>query len=199
MALLFESIKLQDGIFQNITEHSIRMNRARAEILQNKDEINLADQLTIPSDFSTGVYKCKVLYGNRITQVEYERYEVRPVKKVCTVVCDEIEYAYKFKDRSALSRLFSRRVPGTDDVLIIKNGLFTDSYYANLVFLLEDKWITPGTPLLAGTKRALLLKSGVVEEDDIYVGDIDKFKGVSLINAMLDPGDLWVPRDSILT
>lgn len=197
MPLLFESIKLKDGVFHNLAEHSQRMNRSRADLLKTSNEINLADQLTVPKDFSAGLYKCRVLYDTEITSIEFENYEPRSVGKVSAIVCDEIEYAYKYSDRSVLNMVFSRRAPGVDDILIIKNGFFTDSTYANLVFLLKDKWITPRTPLLPGTKRAFLLKAGLVEEDDIHVSKIDKFKGVSLINAMLDPGDIWVPRDSI--
>jgi 4-amino-4-deoxychorismate lyase len=100
---------------------------------------------------------------------------------------DEIDYSYKYTDRSRLDSL--RKPPinsGDSDVLIVKNGLVTDTSFANIAFSDGKKWYTPDSPLLKGTKRALYLTNGTLTERRIRPADISGFTRARLINAMLD-------------
>ncbi len=72
-----------------------------------------------------------------------------------------------------------------DDVLIVKNGLLTDTSYANIAFFDGVQWLTPATPLLAGTRRQQLLEQGVITEATLHPSDLKQFKFAKLMNAML--------------
>ena len=68
----------------------------------------------------------------------------------------------------------------------------------NVVFGDGASWITPETFLLPGTKRAFLLSRGDIRECSVRAEDIGKFRFCSLINAMLDPGDVVVRTEDII-
>jgi 4-amino-4-deoxychorismate lyase len=79
---------------------------------------------------------------------------------------------------------------GSDDILIIKNGMVTDTSYSNVIF--RDKignWVTPSTCLLKGTRRLNLLKNRIITETDIRVSDLKYYNEIRLINAMIGIGD----------
>ena len=72
------------------------------------------------------------------------------------------------------------------DIIIVKNGFVTDSYYGNLLFFQNGKWYTPVSHLLSGVQRSVLLEQGLIEERTIHVRDLRKYEKVKIINAMLD-------------
>jgi len=74
----------------------------------------------------------------------------------------------------------------SDDILIVKRGLVTDSSYANIVFRRGKHWYTPWSALLKGTQRTKLLERDVIHEEEIRVEDIETFETFKLINAMLE-------------
>jgi 4-amino-4-deoxychorismate lyase len=47
-------------------------------------------------------------------------------------------------------------------------------------------WFTPEKPLLAGTKRAFLIKTGRILTTQILITDRKDFEKFMLVNAMLD-------------
>ena len=52
-----------------------------------------------------------------------------------------MEYNYKWEDRSQLDALYAKR-ENVDDILIVKNGLITDTLYANIAFEKSGQWFT---------------------------------------------------------
>jgi 4-amino-4-deoxychorismate lyase len=84
-----------------------------------------------------------------------------------------------------------------DEVIIIKNGCVTDTSYTNICFFDGKEWLTPDTPLLQGTMRRYLLDKGVIREVRIRRKDIQYFKKVSLINAMMELGEIIIPIENI--
>jgi 4-amino-4-deoxychorismate lyase len=101
------------------------------------------------------------------------------------VECNQFDYSYKYENRTFLNQLFQKR-GNCDDILIIKNGVVTDSYYANVVFYDGKNWCTPNTPLLPGTQRAKLLQNGKIRETCVTIKSISKYSLIGLINAMQD-------------
>ena len=79
----------------------------------------------------------------------------------------------------------------------MKNNLVTDSYYANLAFYDGSNWLTPKSYLLPGVKRQYLLEMGLISEIEISLVDIQSFQKISLINAMLNLGEIEIPVSSI--
>jgi len=72
-----------------------------------------------------------------------------------------------------------------DEILIIKQNLITDTSFSNITFFDGTRWITPSSPLLAGTMRSFLIQKQVIVEKEIRVTDLKDFEKARLINAML--------------
>ncbi len=183
MSPYIETIKLLDGDLHNLQYHQLRFERTRSHALGLSSHPQLADVIQIPDGLHKGLLKCRVIYGNEVIRIEYEPYEHSLVRSLKLIFSDTISYGFKSADRKALDALYQLR--GTsDDILIVKNGCMTDSYYANVIFWNEDGWFTPDTPLLPGTMRAFLLANGTINTMRITLDDLDHFQKIRLINAM---------------
>lgn len=185
MCPLLESLKLKDGVVQNLEYHQARMNRSLAELFPGAPEINLAKAIVLPANCLSGLYKVRVLYGPSVEAVEFSEYQFRVIESLKVVRHESIDYHLKYSDRLILNDLFALR-GDCDDVIIVKNGLVTDSFAANLLFFDGGAWFTPERPLLNGTKRQLLLDRGIISEKEIREKDIYNYQKVGLINAMID-------------
>lgn len=185
MCQLVESIKLKDGNFLNLEYHQNRMNRSMVEWYPEAAVIPLASAISVPADCASGVYKVRVLYRETIEKIEITPYLFRSVKSLKIVHHETIDYHLKYTDRQILQELYARRGI-CDDIIIVKNGLVTDSFAANLLFFDGKKWITPTTPLLKGTQRQFLLDRGIISEQEIREDEVKTYQKVGLINAMID-------------
>ena len=107
----------------------------------------------------------------------------------------EISTNYDLKEDFGASTI--ARFP---DVLIVRNNLLTDTSIANVALEKEGVWYTPRTPLLKGTKRALLLEQGVLTECDIPSDVISSYSHIALFNAMIDFQSLVleINRDTVI-
>lgn len=177
-----EVIRVCDGVPQNLAGHQARMNRTMRHFFGRGLELQL------PVTALKGLVKCRVVYGaGGIESVEFSPYTPRRIDSVKIVRDDDIEYTYKSTDRSRLNAL--REASGCDEIIIVKRGLVTDTSFANIV--IEDAsgaLITPSTPLLAGTKREMLLREGVITEREINPEELCGAAKIYIINAMLDIG-----------
>ena len=185
MCPLVESIKLKDGKLFNLSYHQTRMNSALAELFPETESIDLATVISIPEHCSSGIYKVRVLYGSAVEKIEIEPYFFRTIRSLKVVHHESVDYHLKYTDRQILQELFAQR-GNCDDIIILKSGLVTDSFAANMLFFDGERWFTPTTPLLKGTKRQLLLDQGIIFEKEIREEDIRSFQKVGLINAMID-------------
>ena len=181
--LLIETIRTCNRRLENIAQHNERMNRSRWELFGAAEKIDLNEVIKIPVGLPSAVHKCRVLYGSDIQQVEFVPYQHKKINSFQLVTADDLEYSYKYADRSRLRSLLHNSM--ADEIIIVKNGLVTDSSFANLCFFDGEKWLTPSAPLLPGTMRAKLLAEGKIHEADIRPTDLRLFKKIKLINAML--------------
>lgn len=184
MYQLFETIKLQNKKLFNIEYHNQRMNNSRKILFGYEDKINLEEAIKLPNGISDNIFKCRVVYSDKIDDIEFQPYYEKKVNSLQAINVDWIDYSYKFLDRSNLQKLLCKCI--ADDVLIIKNGFVTDTSYSNVVFYDGENYYTPNTPLLKGTKREKLLREGIINEAEIKISDIQKYQSVFLINSMLD-------------
>lgn len=184
MSRLIETICVRDGIPLHLSDHQDRMDRSLMALYGLENKISLEKSLQVPSVFKSGWVKCRVAYGKNIEHVNWTPYHIRSVDSITLVHADDLEYSWKYKDRSVFERLI--RQAGTDDVIVVKAGYITDSSYANLLFREDNEWFTPDTPLLPGTQRKRLIESGKVSIRPIRPGDISQFDALKYINAMLD-------------
>lgn len=186
MTLFSEAIKLKDGVLYNLPYHQRRMDETTQTFYRTKADLSVIKAM-VPARMNSGLYKCRVLYSDKIEKVEFIPYIFRNPETVAVIADDEIDYAYKYADRSRIDSLLQKS--GCDDVIIVKNGSVTDASSANLVFKSREGLFTPKSYLLPGTKRQFLLDRGKIKERDITVNDLQAFDTVYFINAMVDLKD----------
>ncbi len=147
---------------------------------------DLSSLIPVPGDLDPGIFRCRVLYGREIKKIEFHPHRTRIIRSLKLLSSDQINYSYKYADRSLLDSLFEQRA-GCDEILIVKNGFITDTSISNIIFRLTDgSWVTPDTPLLNGTMRMYLLESGRITEASVRPKDLPAFTGAKMINCMMD-------------
>jgi 4-amino-4-deoxychorismate lyase len=184
MSLLFETIRLQDGILQNIEYHNLRLNHSRKSLYKSSDEIDLEQVIQIPATYKQGLYKCRVTYSKEVKSIDFEPYLPHVVKSLRLIEDNTILYNYKYTNRGSLNKLLTKR-ERFDEILIVKKGYITDTSYSNIIFFDGTQWFTPSTPLLHGTMRSFLLEKNLISEMVIKVTDLKQFQKARLINAMI--------------
>ncbi len=201
MSLFLETIRFENGRFDNLPLHRQRMENTLAEVFNETAEIPspenyLYDILKRLKYSKKKPYKCRVVYGRQIKSVEFIPYRFPEISSLKLITADDIDYHLKYLERDALNRLYAQR-GNADDILIVKNGLITDTSFANILFYNGRQWVTPATPLLKGTRRQQLLEDEKITAADIRPGDLHYFTKARLINAMIrfeDEADVDIDR-----
>lgn len=189
MSLLFESVRIDNGKILNISFHNERMARSLYNIYGFLRKAELEKIIQVPESVTSGIVECRVTYDDKNTKVEFIPYASREIRSLKVLFSDAICYPYKYVIRDRITRLMDAR-GACDDILIVKYGKITDTSDSNVI--LRDhvgRWITPATCLLPGTRRASLLKSGLIAEADIRFGDLSGYSELKLINAMRNIND----------
>lgn len=183
MSLLLETIRCENGELQNLPFHQARMNASVKILFETENRIRLAE-IAVPALNPQGLYKCRVVYGKSIESVEFQPYRLPDIRSLQLVTDDHIEYSFKYADRSSLRKLLENK-GDCDEILIVKNGLVTDTSFSNIIFFDGDKWLTPARPLLRGTQREKLLTGKKVFPAEIRPADLLQFQQARLINSMI--------------
>jgi len=173
-----ETIRAVDGEILNLSFHQLRLEKA----LDGKASHSLEKLLNPPQK---GLYRCRVVYDANSIEVSYIEYIKRSIKKLKLVYDDTIEYAKKYENREAIERLFVQK-ESCDDVLIVKNGLLSDTSIANIALYDGCVWHTPKTPLLEGTTRERLVQNADLVVKDIKLEELKNYSKIALMNAMID-------------
>lgn len=176
MPRLLETIHISKGKVLHLNYHQDRLNRSR-HTLGFFTPLQL--ELTPPDE---GEFRCRVVYEKEIESIKYIPYQRKEVHRL-KLVHSSISYDLKYEDRSALNALMHT---DSDDVIIIKDNLVTDTTIANLCFFDGKEWLTPKTPLLYGTTRQRLLDEKRIKPADIHCKDIMNYEKIALMNAMTD-------------
>ena len=172
----FETIRCEDFEVFHLPYHQARMAKTVGV------NFDLVEYIYPPT---AQLYKCKVMYDkNGILEIEYDLYKKRPINSFALIFDDNIEYSKKELDRDEIDLLFSKRAEA-DEIIIIKNGLLTDTSIANIAILHDDKWLTPKLPLLEGTTRKRLLDEGKIIEANITPTMLRNASKLALMNAMI--------------
>ncbi|GBL34427.1 uncharacterized protein HI_1169 [Filimonas sp.] len=184
---VFETIKVLDGHHLNLGYHFERMQKTCRHLWKcEKDLTGLKQQLEI--FHQDGLYKCRIMYDADTQAVSYALYEKKAFERLRVIIDDTIEYPYKYTDRSVF--LPAERLCGHGDhVVYCRQGLLTDTTYANIALWDGGRWVTPARPLFYGTKRQSLIENGLLVEYDIALTEMTTYQKISLINAMLDLGE----------
>lgn len=169
-----ETVLITEKI-ENIEFHNNRMNKTRYDFFKAAP-LNLKDFIEIRKN-----KRVRVTYSKNIEKIEYFDLQKREFNKFKLIESD-IEYSYKYADRTKLNALKDGRY---DEIIIVKNGLVTDTTISNLAFFDGGKWYTPKTPLLKGTKREELLQKGFLLLKDIRPEEIKKYHKFAMLNAII--------------
>ncbi len=185
MKSCLETLPIRHAQLPDLRDHQTRVNQTRQEIYGLTEPLLLIDAIQLPNSLDPALtYKCRVTYGEKIQKIEFEPYQPRPVHTLKLIQADPLDYAHKYADRQAINDLFAQRGPA-DDVLMLRNGLLTDTSYANVALYDGTSWYTPARPMLPGTQRARLLREGILHPANIRPADLPDFQYMRLINAML--------------
>ena len=184
MSLFLETIRIKNGRLKNIESHNLRMNKCRNVHFHEIRDLDLNGAITIPLEFQKGLVKCRVLYDRNIVKVEFEHYIFKNPRTFRLLNADSVDYSFKYADRNNLDNLFKTKGLA-DDIIMIKDGLLTDSYYANIALYKNRIWYSPKTPLLAGTQRARLIQNEKLVLRDIVVSELFEFEKIKIFNAMI--------------
>ncbi len=191
MCQFIESIAYKDGVLLNLDHHQKRVDRTLDHHYINS-KINLSE---IKLPLKSGLHKCRIVYNRNIKEIVLTPYFFKKIKSI-KLVSANINYQFKYANRQLFKHLVEKN-SNYDEVIIVKQGKITDSSYANVCLFDGSDWFTPEKPLLEGTKSALLLSSKIIQKKAIKAKDLKQYKKISLINAMLDLGDIELPIESI--
>lgn len=182
MSLLFESIRIENGIIYHLELHQKRIERSLIK-LGSSNPIDLKQfnpTLDIPEK---GIHKLRISYDLMgIQEHQIIPYILRTVKSVELMECNEIVYDLKFEDRLLINQLTKNSK--ADEIIIVKNGMITDASISNILFSSNDQWFTPDTPLLEGTARAHLIETGAIRSIPISLKDLKHFDSFCFVNAL---------------
>lgn len=188
MLQLIETICYENGIFHRIPLHDDRMNRARRHFLGVCAPIYLTQSLEVPENLKNEKVRCRVTYSDAIENIEYESYIFKKIENLKLVEEDAIDYSFKYKNRDSLNRLLED-CGSKDEILIVRNGLITDTSFTNIIFLQNGYWYTPALPLLHGTRRTEYLFNRKIFPRNIRPEELKYYEEARLINAMLSQYD----------
>lgn len=193
-----ETIKIKDGKAQALAYHQERMVRTIRKFFPSLCNASMPSlERLINPTANMDFYKARVVYGeNGVETVEYAPYSMRKISSLKVVEDNTIVYDYKSTDRSSLNALVEKK-GSSDDIIIVKHGLLTDTSFANLAIYDGKHWTTPRHPLLPGTKRAALLDKGIIHEADVALEDLQNANRLSLFNAMIEFGEMEIAIENV--
>lgn len=185
---LFESVKIENGHISNWDKHWKRMqNSARGLWGKELHFPTLYHELTRFS--SPGLFKCKIKYNPFQYSIDVHAYQKRKLEYLQIVVDDDIDYSLKFTNRMCFEK-HTQLLSVQKDILIVKHGFLSDTSYSNIALWNGNEWHTPQSPLLFGIRREVLLQEKKLIERNIALNDLVNYQKISLINAMLDLGEV---------
>ncbi len=181
--MFLESICINDGQPVNLEAHIERMH---ITALEHGFRLPVLPTISsvLPSHLTHGKVKWRILYREEIQTMEFLPYKPKTVQSL-RLVEGNPDYAFKYADRSALEELLVQK-GDCDEILIIREGLVTDTSYSNVVLQQGDQFYTPTSFLLNGTRRQQLLRNGSIKERVIRATDLHRYDHLLLINALLN-------------
>ncbi len=192
-----ETIRIESGKALNLPLHETRMNATRVHFAPHVAPISLQKWLD-DAPLSDERIKARVVYDvNGVCETTFQTYKRREIQWLRMVEDNDISYTFKSTDRHELDHLLALR-DGCDEVLIVKNGLITDTSFTNVAFFDGHKWLTPAQPLLNGTMRRWLLQRGQLTEAQITPASLASFQRIMLFNAMIGAHELELPITHII-
>ncbi len=198
MSRLLESIKVLDNQIHNLDYHKDRIIKSLRTAYGNHANSPIDFDL-IKKDIEKpdgGLYKLRLTYDESRYNYELIPYQIKPINSLKIIEGRDITYDLKWADRDCINQLYNQKATA-DDILIVKDGLITDTSYCNVALFRDGIWYTPQTPLLHGTKRAQLLEQKIIQEAKMTVDQISTYTQCRLFNALIDFGQIEISTDNM--
>ena len=122
MCRFVETIRLQNHELCNIALHQLRYENTARRFFDSG--YALEDIAKVASQFSErgGVNKIRIVYDESgVVLTSCEPYTMKNIKTLRLVECNDIDYTYKYADRSELDKAMTMR-GNCDNVVIVRNG-----------------------------------------------------------------------------
>ncbi len=204
-----EAIEWTDGRARRLTYHQQRIDAAfrcrypelrpfdLAAELEGIQEAGSDERMESGCFFpGKGRYKLRLEFDFKLRRLEFQEYRLRKVESLQAVAIDQEPMEYKSSARELINAAFAQR-GDCDDVVLIRDGLLTDTSYSNIALFDGRKWLSPRIPLLYGTRRAYLIDRGQIETADLRLEDIGRFQLLRIFNALIGFGELELPVSSV--
>lgn len=183
MSRFIETILAENGAHEPLEYHQERVDKTLRDWRAScRLDLGAAiDSVALPP---SGTTKIRVEYGlNGLECIQVSEYRMKRIESISLVHIGDHDYRYKYADREWIYSLLADS--GCDEIAMVKDGFLTDASIANLAFFDGRRWLTPDTPLLAGTRRRSLLETGIIREARIRPADMTGFSKLKLVNAMI--------------
>jgi len=178
--MLLETIRCEEGLPLHLPYHQKRLD----DSLQSLSINTGYDLKTLITPPVRGVFRCRFLYDSEHYSIDFIPYVPKKISSLKLIHADHLEYPLKYSNRDTLNALFEQR-GDCDDVLIVKNGLLTDTTIANIALFIDGRWFTPKSPLLRGTTRERLIEEGLLIPAPLTPSDISKATQIKVLNALV--------------
>jgi 4-amino-4-deoxychorismate lyase len=186
MCLFFETICIKNSVPQKLDLHNERLNRTRFEVLGADNPIDISNHINLPNELKAiQRVKCRIVYSSKIDDISFEVYKHKTINRIKLVEHNDIDYGYKYSDRSVIELLYSNRGEA-DEILVSKNGYLTDTSIHNIALFNGNEWHTPSEPLLRGVQREYLLLKKLIVSKPIKITGLANYSRIKLFNAMND-------------
>jgi len=173
----FETIKCSDLEIYNLSYHKQRIANTIGK------NISLEEYIYPPNQ---KLLKCKIIYNqDEIINIIYDTYIHKIIKSFQLVYNNDISYNKKSTNRKKIDNLYLQKQI-SDEIIIVKNNLITDTSIANIAIYYNNNWYTPKTPLLYGTTRQRYIDDNFIKEKDITIDMLKSSSKIALLNAMID-------------
>jgi branched-chain amino acid aminotransferase len=191
---IFETVKTVDGLPWALSRHMRRaLNSARRndQPFPSEELIRTAVSKTISAN-PYPIGRLRILFGAdgslAVTHQEYVEIESSAKLKTRSYESNDqgvVQKRYPYNKN--LDLLAQAKVAGFDDYLLInQNHQVTETTVSNLVFLINDQWVTPpiGNSVLPGVMRALLVEKSGVLVRQVRAEQIDLIQSGFLVSSL---------------
>ncbi len=196
MSLYIESISIEsDGTCPLLSYHQARIDRTIGE----SHSVNLSSivELQVNKLIVGHQQKLRILYNKSgVQEVKTQPYVIRLIRNLTTVNIT-FDYDHKSTDRDAINAAFALRRQ-SDDILMVRDGLVTDTSYGNVACYQDGVWYTPESPLLGGCRRQSLIDKGLLTPKKIRIEALNSYPYLMVFNGLIPYGRVIIPKSRIV-
>lgn len=173
----FETIKCENFKIYNLEYHEDRIYKTIGKKIKLENYIK---------PMESNLLRCKFIYNEeKILDTQFYHYKPKEIRSFKIVYSDNIIYNKKYLNRQNIDKLLLKK-ENCDEIIIVKNGIVTDTSIATVAVKLNKQWIVSKNTLLFSTTKNRLLNEKKIKEKDINIEMLKQAKQIAVLNAMVD-------------